>query len=84
MPRTITFQPNEELSSFVESLVENGGYSNQSEVIRAGLRLLQEQTANSKLEELRRLIDEGEQSGNLVDWDVKSFLHRVKTTPHER
>lgn len=84
MPRTITFQPNEELSQFVESLVENGGYSNQSEVIRAGLRLLQEQTANSKLEELRRLIDEGEQSGNLMDWDVKGFLRRMKTTPNER
>lgn len=77
MPRTITFQPSPELNAFIEAQIETGAFSNQSEVVRAGLRLLQEQTAASKLQELRRLIDEGEASGEPVPWDVEGFLARV-------
>jgi Arc/MetJ-type ribon-helix-helix transcriptional regulator len=36
---------------------------------------------SSKLETLRRLIDEGETSGEPVDWDVNEFLNRMKKTP---
>lgn len=80
MARTITFQPSPEMNTFIENLLEKGDYNNQSEVIRAGLRLLQEQTANSKLEQLRSLIDEGDQSRDLSSWDVDEFLARMKTT----
>jgi antitoxin ParD1/3/4 len=47
MARTITFQPSKELGDFVEGLVQTGTYNNQSEVIREGLRLLQERTAKA-------------------------------------
>lgn len=77
MPRTITFQPSPELSAFIEAQIETGGFSNQSEVVRAGLRLLQEQAAASKLQQLRRLIDEGEASGEPIPWDVEGFLSKV-------
>lgn len=80
MARTITFQPSPEMNTFIENLLKKGDYNNQSEVIRAGLRLLQEQTANSKLEQLRSLIDEGDQSRDLSSWDVDEFLARMKTT----
>ena len=77
MPRTITFQPSPELSAFIEAQIETGGFSNQSEVVRAGLRLLQEQTAASRLQQLRKLIDEGEASGAPIPWDVEGFLAKL-------
>ncbi|MDF3011852.1 MAG: putative transcriptional regulator containing the CopG/Arc/MetJ DNA-binding domain [Cellvibrio sp.] len=78
MARTITFQPSQELNDFIEGLVKGGAYNNQSEVVRAGLRLLQEQAASSSLQQLRSLIDEGEQSGELADWNLDKFLTRMK------
>ena len=78
MARTITFQPSRELGKFVEGLIETGDYSNTSEVVREGLRLLQEKKAKSKLQQLRSLIDEGENSGDLVSWSVDEFLQKVK------
>jgi antitoxin ParD1/3/4 len=78
MARTMTVDTGEELRGFVESLVETGSYKTNSEVVRDGLRLLQEKQAESKLETLRKLIDEGENSGEPVDWDVNDFLNRMK------
>lgn len=62
MARTITFQPNPKMGQFIEGLVNSGDFNNQSEVIRAAIRLLEEKTASSKLQQLRALIEEGEQS----------------------
>ena len=59
MARTMRVDTGEELRGFVESLVETGNYKTNSEVVRDGLRLLQEKQAESKLETLRKLIDEG-------------------------
>lgn len=78
MARTMTVDTGEELRNFVESLVESGNYKTNSEVVRDGLRLLQEKQAESKLETLRKLIDEGENSGDPIDWDVNDFLSRMK------
>lgn len=78
MARTITLDPGQELAEFIESQVRQGSYKTTSEVVRAGLRLLQEQVAASKLQQLRSLIDEGEQSGNPVSWDVDEFLSRMR------
>jgi len=80
----MTIDTGEELRGFVESLVESGSYKTNSEVVRDGLRLLQEKQAASKLETLRRLIDEGEDSGEPVDWNVNEFLDRVKKHKHAR
>ena len=77
MPRTITFQPSDELSAFIEAQIHTGAFASQSEVVRAGLRLLQEQMAASKLQQLRQLLDEGENSGEPASWDVETFLARM-------
>ena len=78
MSRTITFQPSKELGVFIEELVNTGDYQNQSEVIRAGLRLLQEQKATSKLQKLRELIDEAENSPVIENWTLNDFLARTR------
>jgi len=78
MARTMTIDTGNELRGFVESLVDSGQYKTNSEVIREGLRLLQEKQAGSKLETLRKLIEEGENSGEAVDWNVNEFLAGMK------
>jgi antitoxin ParD1/3/4 len=45
---------------FVTDQVAHGRYNNESEVVRAGLRLLEEHEL--KLKELRSLIDAGDQA----------------------
>ena len=54
-----------ELDRFVATSVETGRYENASEVVRAGLRALEEreQLHQAKLIALRGALDEGEQSG---------------------
>ena len=73
MARTITFQPNDKMSKFIERLVASGDFNNQSEVIRAGVRLLEEQTAASKLQELRRLIDEGDDNPDAENFSMENI-----------
>ena len=36
------------------------------------------QQANSKIEALRQLIDDAENSGDLLGWDANKFLERMK------
>ncbi|MDW3195882.1 MAG: type II toxin-antitoxin system ParD family antitoxin [Cytophagales bacterium] len=48
---------NPHFEDFVSKQLEGGRYNNASEVIRAGLRLLEEQEL--KVQELRREIDKG-------------------------
>ena len=46
---------------FIRSQVDTGRYGSASEVVRAGLRLLE--TTETKIETLRRMLLEGAQSG---------------------
>lgn len=78
MARTMTVDLGSELRDYVESLVNSGDYRSNSEVLRESLRLLREKQASSKLELLRRLIDEGEKSGEPVDWNADDFLTSMK------
>jgi antitoxin ParD1/3/4 len=48
----------ERFERFISHQVESGRFNNASEVVRAGLRLLENE--ETKLAELRRLIDEGD------------------------
>ena len=61
---------------FVEDNISNGRYSNASEVIRAGLRLLEEEEARVKA--LKTAIQEGIDSGIDYDFDPKKFLEQLK------
>jgi antitoxin ParD1/3/4 len=59
-------------AGFVDRQVESGRYATASEVVRAGLRLLEEQEA--KLEALRRAIDDGDASGPAEPFDVDAYV----------
>jgi len=77
MSRTITFQPNEKMGLFIEGLVTSSDYNNQSEVVRAGVRLLEEQTAASSLEEIRQLIKEGDESPDVENFSMENINKRL-------
>ena len=84
MARTMTVDLGNELRNYVESLVDSGDYRSNSEVLRESLRLLREKQANSKLEQLRHLIDEGEASSDPLTWDAHEFLVRMKKKTHAK
>lgn len=61
---------------FVQSRIREGRFKNVSEVIRAGLRLLEEE--ESKVFALRNAIQEGIDSGIAQDFDPKKHLESLK------
>lgn len=63
------------VNQFVNQMVESGRYGSTSEVIRAGLRMLEEK--EQQLLQLRKLIDEGLESGE-SDENVQSIINRCK------
>lgn len=62
--------------TFIRMKVEQGRYNNASEVIRAGLRLLEEK--ESQLQELRLAISEGLESGIAENFNPKEHLCSLK------
>lgn len=66
---SITLGPH--FDDFIAEQLENGRYNSASEVVRAGLRLLEE--TESRLERLRRLLDEGERSG-IAEYSYESVI----------
>ena len=69
MPTSVALSPHFE--SFVKQQVTAGRFNNVSEVVRAGLRLLedQEELKALKLQELRNAIQAGIASGPAVEAD---------------
>jgi antitoxin ParD1/3/4 len=62
MPTSVALSTHFE--SFIRAQIDSGRYNNVSEVIRAGLRLLEDQQqAAAQLEELRAAIKAGLESG---------------------
>lgn len=75
MTKHTTITLPEHQAKFVEGQVEEGLYGSESEVIQAGLRLLEEQEAN--LADLRAALEEGERSGPSRAFDANEFLARL-------
>lgn len=57
---------------FVEAQVSAGRYGSADDVVRAGLRLLEEHEA--KLGALRAALEEGERSGTAGPFDFDSYI----------
>lgn len=63
-------------SEFVNTQVQAGRYGSVSEVLRAGLRLLEEQEI--KLRALQAALIAGEESGPPAPFDSEAFLKRMR------
>ena len=68
------------LDEFVAAVLETGRYENASEVVRAGLRALQdeERIFQKKLERLDDMLDEGEASGYAEDSSLEGVMAEVR------
>lgn len=62
----------EHFTAFAHERVESGRYGSISEVIRAGLRLLEHE--ERKLEALREAIREGDESGPATPFDMRGWI----------
>lgn len=65
--------------AFIAAQLTSGRYASTSEVVCAGLRLLEEKEA--KLSTLRKMLDEGEQS-NFVEYSLGDLIEELDSESH--
>ncbi|MEA1877062.1 MAG: type II toxin-antitoxin system ParD family antitoxin [Bacteroidota bacterium] len=76
MNRNTSISIGDYFDGFIRSSISAGRYKNASEVVRAGLRLLEEE--ENKVIVLRGAIQEGIESGIVNDFDSDSHLENLK------
>jgi antitoxin ParD1/3/4 len=76
MGKNTSISLGEHFVDFVDDQVAKGRYESASEVIRAALRLLEEQEA--QLATLRAALVEGEESGLCKPFDFDAFLSQKR------
>ncbi len=77
MAKNTRVSPGAHFERFIGERLKTGRYGNASEVVRAGLRLLEDEEA--KLEGLRAALDEGEASPLAKDYSLENVLKRVRS-----
>ncbi len=71
MAKNTSITLGEHFDDFISGQIKSGRYSSVSEVIRSALRLLE--TQETKMNTLRQLLVEGEESG-IADYDLDSLI----------
>lgn len=72
MPTNTSISLDDHFARFLQEQVGSGRYRSSSEVVRAGLRLLEEKEA--QLGALRAALAEGEASGPAQEFDFEAFI----------
>ena len=72
MPRNTSVSLGDRFIGFIDERIATGRYNSASDVVRAGLRLLEEHEA--KVEALRQALVEGERSGPATPFDFEAFI----------
>ncbi len=76
MGRNTSVSLGDYFESFVDSKISAGRFKNASEVIRAGLRLLEED--ENRIQILKNAIKEGLESGIAKNFDANENLRKLK------
>ncbi len=76
MSKNTSFSLGDHFNDFIENRVATGRFGSASDVVRAGLRLLEEQ--ETKLAALRTALVEGENSGASTDFDIGAFVAKKR------
>jgi antitoxin ParD1/3/4 len=85
MTMATSYSIGKHFEEFIASLIESGRYSTASEIIRDGLRMIEEreQRRDAKLEWLRAAIQEGLDSPS-EEVDIKEWIEDVKRRGRQR
>ena len=78
--KTTTVALGPHFEEFIQASILSGRYNNASEVVRSGLRLLEDQ--EQKMAALRHAIKEGMDSGIAEDFDPDEYLEEMKARKH--
>ncbi|MBM3952738.1 MAG: type II toxin-antitoxin system ParD family antitoxin [Rhodospirillales bacterium] len=76
MARNTSISLGDHFADFIDTQVRTGRYGSASDVMRAGLRLLEEHEA--KVKALQDALVAGEKSGPPAPFDNKAFLKRMR------
>ena len=76
MNKNTSISIGQHFDSFINTQIGTGRYSSASEVIRAGLRLLEQEEEKLKL--LKQALIDGEQSGFSENFNPHAFQERLK------
>jgi antitoxin ParD1/3/4 len=76
MSRNTSISIGDYFDSFIQNRISAGRFKNTSEVVRAGLRLLEEE--ENRIIALRAAIQEGIESGIAYDFNPESQLEKLK------
>lgn len=79
MAKNTSVSLGEHFDEFIAAQLQSGRYGSTSEVIRAGLRLLEE--ADARRIHLRKLLIEGERSG-FADYSYYSLMDELDSEAH--
>lgn len=74
MAKNTSVSLGDHFEKFIGSQIDSGRFGSASEVVRAGLRLLE--TAESRLEVLRQSLREGERSGR-AEYSYESLVSEL-------
>ena len=76
MGRNTSISLGHHFENFIEHTINDGRFNNASEVVRAGLRLLEDE--ENKIIVLRKAVIEGLESGRAIDFEPKKHLASLK------
>lgn len=76
MAKTTSFNLGDHFDRFISSQIESGRFGNASEVVRASLRLLENE--EHKLATLRQALIDGENSGLSTPLDMEEIRRNAK------
>ena len=77
MPENNSVAIGDHFADFIERQIARGRYGSATDVVAAGLRLLEEHEA--RLEALRSALIEGERSGAPTPFDIEEFLDEMRS-----
>lgn len=74
MAKNTSMTLGEHFDGFISHQIQSGRYGSASEVVRAGLRVLEDK--ESKLDVLRQMLTDGEESGT-ADYSYDSLMSEL-------
>ncbi|AWG33318.1 MULTISPECIES: type II toxin-antitoxin system ParD family antitoxin [Burkholderia] len=78
MSRNTSVSLGDHFAAFVDAQVRSGRYGSASDVVRAGLRLLE--SHETQMRALQEALKAGEGSGTPKPFDSEAFLARMRAT----